>query len=183
MIAATEISDAELVLSARAGDASAFRVLCDRYRPELRALGRRWFGDGWLAEEAAQEALLQAWRSLDELRDPALFGPWLFRIARRWCHHRALARATEWLPTDQIEALTAPAADPAVMVAARFEVEALLAGLPASQREVVELCLIAGLSVPEAAERLAVEPCVVKGRLQRARQTLRREGMKHERDR
>ncbi len=73
---------AELVKRARAGDRQAFRVLVHRsYVPALRVAGRilRDVGE---AEDAVQEAFVQAWRSLPELREDSSARAWILAIVR-----------------------------------------------------------------------------------------------------
>src|SRR5215471_17203970 len=82
------VTDDELVRLARAGDASAFDQLVVRhqaavFRAALAALRVREE-----AEEAAQDALVRAWRNLDGFRGHASFRTWLLSIA--W--NRALSR-------------------------------------------------------------------------------------------
>ncbi len=67
--------DTALVLAARGGDQDAFGALLARHRPLLLALCRRALGDPLLAEDAAQEAALQALLGLDWLRRADRFGP------------------------------------------------------------------------------------------------------------
>ena len=79
------MDDAALVGLARAGDKAAFAALLGRHRPMLVALCRRALGDHGLAEDAAQEAALQAMLGLDRL-DPR----GAFRNA--WLHTHVLGR-------------------------------------------------------------------------------------------
>lgn len=81
-------SEAALVRCAQAGDAEGFAELVRRRQSWLRNLMRRSCGDAALAEDLAQEAFLQAWRQLDQLRTPDRFGPWLRRLAVNiWLQH------------------------------------------------------------------------------------------------
>ena len=66
-------TDADLVALARGGDDGAFGVLVERYRPMARSLALRLTGQPATAEDLVQEALLQAWVSLGELRDGGRF--------------------------------------------------------------------------------------------------------------
>ncbi|HEX5414973.1 MAG TPA: bifunctional nuclease domain-containing protein [Chloroflexota bacterium] len=85
--------DASLVQAARRGERDAFAALLDRHRRVLVALCRHALGDVSLAEDAAQEAALQAMLNLDRLRDPDRFGAWLagigLNVCRRWLRHRS----------------------------------------------------------------------------------------------
>ena len=78
-------ADAALVRAARAGDRAAFAALFARHRPLLPALCQRALADAELAEEAAQEAALQAMLGLDRLRRPERFGSWLAGIGLNVC--------------------------------------------------------------------------------------------------
>jgi RNA polymerase sigma factor (sigma-70 family) len=170
-------SDAELVARAQAGEQAALEDLWERHAEALRRVGRSAFGNGWLAQEVAQEAWEQVLRHVGDLREPSAFGAWAVAIARRWCDRRARARSADGiaLGTEWWESMADPGPSVADDAIARVEVDRVLSLLPPTWRGVVELCLVDGLSPAEAAERLSVTATVVKGRLQRARATLRRE--------
>ncbi len=74
--------DAQLVAGVRAGDQLAFGRLYDAWFDRSWDLARRIVRDPDTAADVAQEAMLTAWRRLDELEDPSSFGGWLLRITR-----------------------------------------------------------------------------------------------------
>src|SRR6266545_6636693 len=80
-------NDKELVDAARAGDRAAVSLLVERHRPLLLAVCRRMTCDPQAAEDAAQEAVLQALLHLDRLRRPERFGQWLVGIGLNVCRH------------------------------------------------------------------------------------------------
>src|SRR5262245_10652453 len=88
-----EPNDGELVRAAQCGDREAFALLLMRHRTLLLGICRRALGDGGLAEDAAQEASLQALLSFDRLRQPERFGSWLAGIGLNICHHWQRQRA------------------------------------------------------------------------------------------
>jgi RNA polymerase sigma-70 factor (ECF subfamily) len=75
------MDDATAVARARAGDSEAFRLLVERHSRALFKLGYRMTGNEQDAEDVVQEALLKAYRSLDQFEDRSQVGSWLYRIA------------------------------------------------------------------------------------------------------
>src|SRR5438067_1010368 len=94
--------DALLVECARAGDRSAFAALIDRHRQLLLALCRRTLRDPLAAEDAVHEAILQAMLSLDRLRRPDRFGPWLAGIGLNVCRRMLSDRSLTCLSLDTL---------------------------------------------------------------------------------
>jgi RNA polymerase sigma factor (sigma-70 family) len=177
-----EFGDAVLVRRAQAGDRDAFAALVQEHRPLVLALCRRLVGPAPFAEDAAQEAVLQAMLHLDRLRRPERFGPWLagigLNVCRLWLRERSRATASwEELVGGRLgPEPTAAAADPAdLAVAADLSgrVRAAVLALPPGQRTAVLLHYLAGLSQTEVAAALGVESGTVKARLHKARRTLR----------
>jgi len=74
-------ADAHWLARAREGDTRAFRHLVDAHARPLHRLCARITQDAALAEDAVQEALYRAWRSLAEFDGRAAFATWLHRIA------------------------------------------------------------------------------------------------------
>ena len=86
------MDERDLVEAARHGDADAFAVLARQHGDRLYAIANRILTDPGAAQDAAQQALLRAWRDLPTLRDPARFGAWLRQlIVRARAHVPAVA--------------------------------------------------------------------------------------------
>jgi RNA polymerase sigma factor (sigma-70 family) len=174
--------DAALVRLARAGDRRAFAALVGRHRPMLVALCRRALGDDALAEDAAQEAVLQALVGLERLERPERFGAWLggigLNVCRRWRRDRA---REQWSPAALTGGRAAPdpvPAGPAELAeaadAAR-RVRGAVGRLPAGQRAAVVLFYLVGMAHREVAAALGIGVGTVKTRLHKGRVALRRE--------
>jgi RNA polymerase sigma-70 factor (ECF subfamily) len=91
----TENSETNLVAAARNGDAESFSRLCEQHYPALVAIAYSQLADRGLAEDAAQEALLIAFRDVARLKDAGRFLPWLAAICRNTAIDMAKARARE----------------------------------------------------------------------------------------
>ncbi len=81
----------ELARGARAGSVSALGTLLARHQADMRAVALSILGHGPDAEDALQDAALQALRRIGTLRDPAAAGPWLRAIVRNACRMRLRA--------------------------------------------------------------------------------------------
>ena len=75
-----DVSDAELVLTVRGGDASAYKALVGRYQGHVYGLAYSIVGNWADAQDLAQETFIRAYSNLDQLRDPAKFAAWLRRV-------------------------------------------------------------------------------------------------------
>jgi RNA polymerase sigma factor (sigma-70 family) len=176
-------SDGALVRAAQAGDKGAFATLLARHWPLLLALCRRAVDDSLLAEDAAQEAALQALLSLDRLRQPERFGSWLggigLNVCRRWLRRRA---RDDWSWEALCGGQRAPEPpdrhpgpeEQAEAAELRELMRRAVAELPPGQRAAVLLFHLSGLTHAETAALLGVEVGAVKTRLHKARATLRR---------
>ena len=74
-----------LVRSAQAGDELAFAELVRSHQDRAVAYATAILGDYHLAEDAAQEAFVDAYRELRSLREPAAFGGWLRTLVFKHC--------------------------------------------------------------------------------------------------
>ncbi|WP_225656296.1 sigma-70 family RNA polymerase sigma factor [Streptomyces pseudogriseolus] len=172
----------------------------EQYRVELTGYCYRMLGSSFEAEDAVQDTMIRAWRSLDKFEGRSSLRSWLYRIATNVCldmlsagNKRArpmdltestpLAQAAlsprpdhTWLepmPDDRV--LPTPA-DPAEAAVAKESVRlafmAALQKLPAKQRAVLILREVLAWKASEVAELLGTSVASVNSALQRARATL-----------
>jgi len=146
------------------------------YRQMIRVCGNREN-----AEDVLIEALLKAYRHLDQLRDQAAFRSWLAQIAKRVCWQ--LKERDSLLPLLQLSALEDEGKQisgndvPMEAQMASRQMKNLLwevvDSLPADYREVYELRDVEELPGKEVARRLGLSLAAMKSRLHRARELLR----------
>ena len=149
-------SDAELVQRARAGDQSAFGALYDSWFDRVYDLAYRVVRDGNAAADVAQDTFLAAWRELDGLTDPALFGGWIWRIARNTALVNRRKKDQRAQPVDTKAMAVIQAAGPSVASApAGFRVEDRLGAAddPAWAAEDAELAGLVWESADALGER------------------------------
>lgn len=168
------------LLSRIASDRSeaAFRKLFEEFGPRIRSYMMRQGADSTLAEELAQETLLNVWRKA-ALYSPEKGSPstWIFTIARNLRIDR-LRREMPWQELTDQHAASIPSEETAPDVQAserqrQSRVRAVLKELPPDQLEVVTLAFIDGLSHSEIAKRLALPLGTVKSRIRLAYQKVR----------
>src|SRR5437764_15160422 len=89
--------DTDLVTRAQGGDEGAFASLAVAIGDRLHGVAFRILRDTDLAEDATQQALLNVWQDLPQLRDPARFDAWSYRLLVRACYAES-GRARRWGP-------------------------------------------------------------------------------------
>src|SRR5829696_9085639 len=105
-VAVSPAREATLLDAARGGDETAFASLVDPYRRELHAHCYRMLGSLHDAEDALQDALLRAWKSLGRFQARGSVRPWLYKIATNTSLDIIGKRPKRILPVDR-----GPAAD------------------------------------------------------------------------
>jgi RNA polymerase sigma-70 factor (ECF subfamily) len=146
------------------------------YRQLIRACGNRED-----AEDVLIEALLKAYRNLEQLRDSAAFRSWLAQIGRRVCWQ--LKQREALLPIMQLSAMEAQGAEfesqeqPADVQTSRTQMKEMLlaavASLPPAERDVYQLRELEDISGEETAGKLGISLPAMKSRLHRARAAVR----------
>ena len=162
---ALELSDQELVNSARGGDVESFRKLYERHYAMAVALAACKLHDRHLAEDAAQEAFVVACRQLATLKDGRRFAQWLGTIVRRTAMGMFKSRVSG-------KAIHADYPAPEDGADDLAEVRNAIQSLPTTQREIIYLRYFSELSYQEIAEAVETTVESVHGRLQRARRNL-----------
>jgi RNA polymerase sigma-70 factor, ECF subfamily len=165
--------DEVLVRRALVGDAQAYGGLVARYRGQLDRYALRMLGNRQDAEEAVQDALLRAYRSLARCDDPARFGPWLFAILVNRC--RTLggqrARRERLLVHEATDGPVTP--HPAERAAWREAVRWALGQLAPKYREAFLLRHMEERSYEEMAELTGLKVEALRMRVSRACDQLR----------
>src|SRR5213595_3257845 len=174
-----------------APDGTAEAAAFDAHRVELTAYCYRMLGSAFEAEDAVQETMIRAWRSLDRFEGRASLKSWLYRIATNVCFDQLNGRERRARPMDlspaqeplfenlaelpEVTWLT-PLPTPDELAEQRETLRlafvAALQHLPPRQRAVLILCEVLRWQASEAAELLETSVASVNSALQRARATL-----------
>lgn len=167
-------SDAELIARVLADDdRAAFGELVRRHQSAVRRFLRHLAsGDAALADDLAQEAFVDAWRSLARFRGEASFLTWLLGIARnRW---RNASRRPRWEPLPEGHSGGLPAVTPASAASdLREDLGAAMRSLSPEERTALHLGFQQGLSHAEIAAVLDWPLGTVKTHLARGKDKLR----------
>jgi RNA polymerase sigma-70 factor (ECF subfamily) len=171
----------ELLEEARRGSDAAFSRVVAAYRKRILGTIARLIGRPDDVEDVGQEVFLRLYFSLDQLRTPEVFEPWLYRLTVNACYD--YLRKKKRRPELRMSDLTEQQVTIADAVAAgktteteearrqvRDTVEALLGGVSSEDRILLLLKEVEGLSLRELEQIYRVKENALKVRLFRARQ-------------
>ena len=165
-----------LVEQAQTGDEQAYGELVQRFRDMAYGYAYAILKNFQLAEDAAQEAFVDAYRNLPKLAVPRAFPVWLKRIIYKHCDRITRGKRPVLTPLDRAYSVSSSTAGPEEM-AERHDLQAqvleAISALSDRQRAVTALYYINGYSQNEIAAFLDVPTSTVKSRLHTSRQRLR----------
>ena len=165
--------DRDLVVRARDGDHDAFARLAAGSIGRLNAIARLILTDHSRAEDAVQDALVDAWRNLRGLRDPDRFDAWLSRILVRSCQDMRRRDRRQRLVEVPLLDPGQGSGDHQDSIANADQLERGLRRLTVDQRTVLVLSYYLDLSLADAALTLGIPLGTMKSRLSRAIDALR----------
>jgi RNA polymerase sigma-70 factor, ECF subfamily len=182
-------SDADLVCRTAQGDHAAFEVLMRRYNSKLFRVARAILKDDTEAEDALQDAYLQAYRRMDEFRGDAQLSTWLTRIVvnqslmqlRKQKRHRVVvpfsarsgSRTEDQEIADVPDKQTESPSNAVLRAEVRRTLERRIDELPVAFRTVFVMREVEDMTVQETAASLSIPESTVRTRLFRARAMLR----------
>lgn len=165
-----ELDEQTLVVRAQEGDVRSFEVLARHHQAALYRLAVRVMGDAGEAEDALQEALLDAWRRIGRFRGDSAFSTWMYRVVTNRC--MGMLRRRRPVPVDRLDD-TAAAPDSPERAA---EVDAGMAALGQALqglRDELRVCWVLreleGLGYTDIAQITGASEDAVRGRIHRAR--------------
>ena len=178
-------NDAELIQRVLDGDETAFSALVKKHQKPVHALAWRKTGDFHVAEEITQDTFLKAYQNLSTLKEPQKFAGWLYVIATNYCKmwlrkKRLLTQSLEDTSSAELEKATYSGYvitenERTTAEAQREVVKKLLAKLQESERTVITLYYLGGMTYQEISKFLGVSVGTIKTRIYRARQRLKKE--------
>lgn len=162
--------DAYQTALAMEGDQRALNLLYKRWHPKLLRFAQRQTGDPDSAQDVMQEASLAIAKSIHKLKDPESFGPWAFTIVRRRAadHLKRLVKDRQLTADLSDHSHTVPNEEDE-----NFALSQALDQLSESDRLLLKLFYLDGLSGAEMAAAMGIPLGTVKSRLFTARAALR----------
>jgi RNA polymerase sigma-70 factor (ECF subfamily) len=163
-----------LMVRYQQGDYDAATALINRLSPQMH----RFFLAQFVSRRHADDLLQETWLRIHQVRHTYLHGrpvlPWVYAIARniRVDHYRKANRAEA--REERLDASSAIPDAPRDHLAGSPDLEALLADLPQSQREVIAMLKVSGMSLEEVAQATSSSVGSVKQKAHRAYEKLRK---------
>lgn len=177
-------NDQEIICSYSEGDQEgALKLFTNKYQTKIYSLVYRMLGNHDDAMDALQEILIQVHRSLSSFKGQSSLYTWVYRLSSNVCFNFRKKRSrtrnqVEW--DENLQSIMLPVErpneDPDKMCETKYKqflVQQAILKLPETQRVLLILHDLEGLSVPEAASILNINTNVAKSRIHRGRAALR----------
>ncbi|MFI2303621.1 RNA polymerase sigma factor [Actinacidiphila glaucinigra] len=169
-------SDSLLATRAGEGDEEAFAILVRRHSRPLLTLAFHTLGNLQDAEDAVQDAFISAWRRLPDFRHGSAFRTWMYRITVNRCLNSLRHRPAP-VPLNRVAEPAAPGMRRPARAAEQEALTDALAGALGALEPRQRICWILrelqGLPYAEIAHATGTTEQTVRGRLYRARRTLK----------
>ena len=168
-----------LVARALSGDTEAFHAIFDYYNGLMLRTAYSIVKDHDLAEDAVQNALIQAWQHLPSLREAGALRSWLMRIVVNQSINfkRRIARSTTFLRqafAEQETNLASQVSDDAKgWMEGQWDLAQAIGTLPTKQQMAITLHYYQGMTLPEMSQLLDISENTLKKRIQAALTNLR----------
>lgn len=182
------MGETQLIRRAKDGDIAAFEQLISNYQIKIYHIAYHMLSNEQDAEDAAQEAMLKAYRYLGSFKEESGFYTWIYRITHNICldmlrkRKRSLAHETDLMKKDQdgqeaelqiVDAKPQPE-EQLMSQQVQTEMQNAIAELKENYRVVLVMRDIEGMSYDDIAAVLEISVGTVKSRLNRARENLRK---------
>lgn len=167
-----------LVRAAQGGDSAAYEEIVRRFQTMAIGYARSLLGDFHLAEDAAQEAFVQAYLELCDLQQPLAFVTWFRRIVFKHCDRIRRRKREAALAPEKVENIVDASAQPTQQledIDAKERLQKAIETLPDAEREATKLFYLHSFSQKEIAAHLKLPISTVNYRLHAARQRLKKE--------
>jgi len=162
------MDDAEAIERCQRGDREAFRHLVETYQKRAVAHAVAILFDRGDAEDAVQEAFIDAFKAIGTFDTSRTFYEWFYVLLRNRCYKMTAKRR----PAENIDDVQLLAAESGAVDDTRLVIEKALHSLTLEEREIVSLKYFSGLSYDELATHLQIPRGTVMSRLFYARQRL-----------
>lgn len=166
----------EIIRRVQNGDSDAYRLIVNRFQDMVYGYAYAILNDFHLAQDAAQEAFIDAYQCLPNLREPFAFPAWLKRIVHKQCDRIIRSKHIDMIPLHTFTYVESSLPGPVEVFEQHElarEIKGVINELPVEQRMVTTLFYIKGYSQKEISDFLEVPVKTVKSRLYASRNRLR----------
>lgn len=162
----------QLAKRAKSGDARAFGEIYSLFSAEMYRYALYSLGSEPAAQDAVQDAALEAWKNIGKLKDEEAAKAWFFKILNRCCKHslREKYRA-DFTDLDSVSQLSSEDASGQIQLG--IDLLRLMETLTKEEKDIVLLSAVSGLNSREIAKTIGLPAATVRSKLSRALAKLR----------